>query len=120
MYLPLLTGTRRYLPYWYRRDNVSWNDEEFALTYSCLSGEVRVGAYYLRYVLSPSFEVESLGQVCFSFFPLPLPSPSLPSSSLPSPSLSSPSLSSPSLSSPSRSSPSLPSLPSPSPSLFNQ
>ena len=46
---------------------MSWNDEEFALNYTCLSAEVRVGAYYLRFVLSPNFDVESLGQASTRF-----------------------------------------------------
>jgi hypothetical protein len=49
------------------RDKVTWNDEEFSVTYVCLSQEVRVGAYYLRFVISSSFDVESLGQASNRF-----------------------------------------------------
>ena len=48
-------------------DKVTWNDEEFSVTYVCLSQEVRVGAYYLRFVISSSFDVESLGQASNRF-----------------------------------------------------
>eukprot|EP00960_Hanusia_phi_P076366 768551-Hanusia_phi.AAC.8 len=41
--------------------NVSWNDEDFFVHYECLEEEVRVGAYYLRFVLLDDFDVEVLG-----------------------------------------------------------
>ena len=50
-----------------RRDKVTWNDEEFAVSYTCLANEVRVGAYYLRFVLSSAFDVEALGQASNRF-----------------------------------------------------
>ena len=36
--------------------------KEFAVGYPSLSGQVRVGAYYLRFVLSHDFDVNSLKQ----------------------------------------------------------
>jgi hypothetical protein len=49
------------------RDKVTWNDEDFTVSYARLDTEVRVGAYYLRFVLSSEFDVESLGQASTRF-----------------------------------------------------
>ena len=45
----------------YGASNVTWNDEDFFVHYRSLEQEVRVGAYYLRFVLFDDFDVEVLG-----------------------------------------------------------
>ncbi|KAL0482891.1 DnaJ [Acrasis kona] len=38
-------------------ENVVWNHEEFNISYECLSNEPQVGKYYLRFFLSPRFDM---------------------------------------------------------------